>query len=103
MKRAPPRHPSPSQLAKQVRDAAKDPANVFFTAHAEQEMQADSLTALEVLQALRGCVVTEVQPAERLKAEGRTATGQRVACVIQLLEVKSSRLRVITVWRITPR
>ncbi len=67
MKKASARRLSVSQLSKQVRDAARDPANVFFTSHAEQEMQADRLTALEVLQALRGCVVTEVHPGERLK------------------------------------
>jgi len=68
-------------------------------------MKNDQLTATDVLQALRGCRVTDVQPAGRYKSEGRTATGAAVAAVVQILtlERNGKALRVITVWRIKPQ
>ena len=68
-------------------------------------MKNDQLTAADVFQALRGCRVTEVQPSGRYKSEGRTATGEAVAAVVQILtlERNGKGLRVITVWRIKPR
>ena len=101
MKKAP-RRPSLSEKAREIRNIAKDSANVFFTAHAEQEMKIDHLTTGDAIQALRVCRVTEAQPSGRYKTEGRTATGEAVALVVQILtlEREGKGLRVITVWRI---
>jgi hypothetical protein len=101
MKKAP-RGPSLSEIAREIRNIAKDSANVFFTAHAEQEMKNDHLTTADALQALRSCRATEIQPWERYKTEGRTTTGEAVALVVQILtlEREGKKLRVITVWRI---
>jgi hypothetical protein len=100
-----PRRQSLSEIAGEIRNIARDSAQVFFTTHAENEMKNDQLTATDVLQALRGCRVTEVQPSERYKSEGRTATGEVVAAVVQILtfERNGKGLRVITVWRIKPQ
>jgi DNA-binding LytR/AlgR family response regulator len=100
-----PRRQSLSEIAGKIRNIAKDSASVFFTAHSENEMKNDQLTAPDVLQALRSCRVIEVQPAERYKSEGRTATGEAVAAVVQILTLETSGkgLRVITVWRIKSR
>jgi Domain of unknown function (DUF4258) len=104
MKKRPLRQ-SLGEVAGEIRSIAKDSARVFFTAHAENEMKSDQLTIADVLQALRGCRVTEVQPAGRYKSEGRTATGEVVTAVVQILTRGRNRkgLRVITVWRIKPR
>jgi hypothetical protein len=97
------RLPSLSEIAREIRNIAKDSANVFFTAHAENETKMDRLTTADVLQALRGCRVSEIEPSERYKTEGRTAMGVAVAVVVQILTVEGGgRLRVITVWRIKP-
>jgi hypothetical protein len=80
-----PRRLSLSEIAGEIRKVAGDSARVFFTAHAENEMKNDRLTATDILQALRGCRVTEVQPAERYKSEGHTATGEAIAAVVQIL------------------
>ena len=100
-----PRRQSLSEVAGEIRNIARDSARVFFTAHAENEMKNDQLTATDVLQALRGCRVTEVQPSGRYKSEGRTATGEAIAVVVQILTLErdGKTLRVITVWRIKPR
>lgn len=100
-----PRQPSVIEVARQIRAAAANAGNVFFTAHAEGEMIADRLAASDVIQALRACRVTEVQPSGRYKTEGRTGTGDTIAVVVQIveLELDDRRLRVITVWRISPR
>jgi hypothetical protein len=100
-----PRRQSLSEIAGGIRNIAKDSASVFFTTHAENEMKNDQLTTADVLQALRVCRVTEVQPSGRYKNEGRTATGETVAAVVQILTLEKNRkgLRVITVWRIKPR
>lgn len=67
-----------SQIAKEIRAIVKDSANVFFTAHAEQEMNADRLTVLDVLQALRSCRVTEIEPSGRYKTEGIRRPAKRL-------------------------
>ncbi len=96
---------SVSQIAREIKEIAKDSAKVFFTAHAEQEMKADRLSAADVLQTLRTCRVTEIEPSGRYKTEGRTAAGVAVAAVVQIatVEKEGKRLLVITVWRIEPR
>ena len=98
------RPPSLSELAREIKNIAKDSANVFFTAHAENEMKIDRLTTADVLQALRGCRVTEMEPSGRYKTEGRTAMGEVVVVVVQILTLErhGKGLRVITVWRIRP-
>lgn len=68
-------------------------ANVFFTAHAENEIKIDRLTTADVLQALRGCRVIEMEPSARYKTEGRTAMGEAVAVVVQILTPGESRQR----------
>jgi DNA-binding LytR/AlgR family response regulator len=83
-----PRRQSLSEVAGEIRNIAKDSAKVFFTAHAENEMKNDQVTATDVLQALRGCRVIEMQPAERYRSEGRTATGEAVAAVVQILTLE---------------
>jgi hypothetical protein len=100
-----PRRSSLSEIAREIRNIAKDSARVFFTAHAENEMKVDRLTSADVLQALRGCRVTEIEPSGRYKSEGRTAVGEAVALVVQILTLQSDgkMLRVITVWRIKPQ
>jgi hypothetical protein len=100
-----PRRQSLSEIAGEIRNIARDSARVFFTANTENEMKNDQLTATDVVQALCGCRVTEVQPSERYKREGRTATGEVVAAIVQFLtfERNGKGLRVITVWRIKPQ
>ncbi len=96
------RLPSLSQIAREIRNIARDSANVFFTTHAENEMKIDRLTTADVLQALRGCRVIEMEPSGRYKTEGRKAKGEAVAVVVQILTLErhGKGLRVITVWRI---
>lgn len=97
--------PSASQIAREIREVAKDSANVFFTVHAEDEMKVDRLPVADVLQVLRGCRVIEIEPSGRYKTEGRTAIGEAVAAIVQILvlERDGKGLRVITVWRINSR
>lgn len=83
-----PRRQSLSEIAGEIRNIARDSARVFFTAHAENEMKNDQLTATDVLQALCGCRVTEAEPSGRYKSEGRTATGEAVAAVVQMLTLE---------------
>jgi hypothetical protein len=98
------RLPSLNEIAREIKNIARDSANVFFTAHAENEMKIDRLTTADVLQALCGCRVIEMEPSTRYKTEGRTATGEAVAVVVQILTLQrhGKGLRVITVWRIKP-
>src|SRR5258708_2860711 len=99
------RRPFMGEIARGIKKGAQDSANVFFTAHAENEMKIDRLTTADVLQALRGCRVTEIEPSGRYKTEGRTAMGEAVALVVQILTLETDRkgLRIITVWRIKPQ
>ncbi len=67
-------------------------------------MKIDRLTTADVLQALRGCRVTEIEPSGKYKTEGRTVMGEAVVVVVQILTLErhGKGLRVITVWRIRP-
>ena len=98
-------HQSLGEIAGEIRNIAKDSARVFFTGHTENEMKSDQLTTADVLQVLRGCRVIEVEPSGRYKSEGRTAMGEAIAVVVQILtlERNGKGLRVITVWRIKPQ
>jgi hypothetical protein len=83
-------------------DLASSGARVFFTAHAVDEMAADSIARLDVEEMLCTCTVTRVADSkgeESWRAEGEDFDGRVIVAVVVPYEsANPPYIKIVTAW-----